>query len=151
MAEIKIIAKNRQAHHLYFIEDKYEAGIELVGTEVKSLRKGAVNLKDSWISIEHGEAFIKGMHISPYEQGNIFNRDPLRVRKLLLHKIEIRKLLASVMQKGYSIVPLSLYFRGSKIKMEIALVKGKNMHDKRQSSAERDAKRDIDRAIKERF
>ena len=151
MAEIKIIAKNRQAHHLYFIEDKYEAGIELVGTEVKSLRKGAVNLKDSWISIEHGEAFIKGMHISPYEQGNIFNRDPLRVRKLLLHKIEIRKLLASVMQKGYSIVPLSLYFRGSKIKMEIALVKGKNLHDKRESAAERDAKRDIDRAIKERF
>lgn len=151
MAEIKIISKNRQAHHLYFIEDKYEAGIELVGTEVKSLRKGAVNLKDSWISIEHGEAFIKGMHISPYEQGNIFNRDPLRVRKLLLHKLEIRKLLASVMQKGYSIVPLSLYFRGSKIKMEIALVKGKNLHDKRQSAAERDAKRDIDRAIKDRF
>lgn len=149
MAEIKIIAKNRQAHHLYFIEDKYEAGIELVGTEVKSLRKGAVNLKDSWISIEHGEAFIKGMHISPYEQGNIFNRDPLRVRKLLLHKIEIRKLLASVMQKGYSIVPLSLYFRGSKIKMEIALVKGKNLHDKRQSAAEHDAKRDIARAVRE--
>ena len=151
MAEIKVIAKNRQAHHLYFIEDRYEAGIELVGTEVKSLRKGAVNLKDSWISIEHGEAFIKGMHISPYEQGNIFNRDPLRVRKLLLHKIEIRKLLASVMQKGYSIVPLSVYFRGSKIKLEIALVKGKNLHDKRQSAADRDAKRDIDRAIKDRF
>lgn len=151
MAEIKVIAKNRQAHHLYFIEDRYEAGIELVGTEVKSLRKGAVNLKDSWISIEHGEAFIKGMHISPYEQGNIFNRDPMRVRKLLLHKIEIRKLLASVMQKGYSIVPLSIYFRGSKIKLEIALVKGKNLHDKRQSAADRDAKRDIDRAIKDRF
>lgn len=151
MAEIKIIAKNRQAHHLYFIEDKYEAGIELVGTEVKSLRKGAVNLKDSWISIEHGEAFIKGMHISPYEQGNIFNRDPLRVRKLLLHKLEIRKLLASVMQKGYSIVPLSVYFRGSKIKLEIALVKGKNLHDKRQTAAEHDAARDIARALREKY
>lgn len=151
MAEVKIIAKNRQAHHLYFIEDKYEAGIELVGTEVKSLRKGMVNLKDSWISIEKGEAFVKGMHISPYEQGNIFNRDPLRERKLLLHKIEIRKLLASVMQKGYSIVPLSLYFKGSKIKVEVALVKGKNLHDKRQSAAEHDAKRDIARALREKY
>lgn len=150
MADIKIIAKNRQAHHLYFIEDKYEAGIELVGTEVKSLRKGAVNLKDSWISIEKGEAFIKGMHISPYEQGNIFNRDPLRERKLLLHKQEIRKLLSKVMQQGYSIVPLSVYFRGSKIKLEIALVKGKNLHDKRESAAERDAKRDIARALREK-
>ncbi|MBR6523754.1 MAG: SsrA-binding protein SmpB [Clostridia bacterium] len=149
MPDIKIIAKNRQAHHLYFIEDKYEAGIELVGTEVKSLRKGAVNLKDSWISIENYEAFIKGMHISPYEQGNIFNRDPLRVRKLLLHKQEIRKLLSQVMQKGYSIVPLSVYFKGSKIKMEIALAKGKNLHDKRESAAERDAKRDIARAVRE--
>ena len=151
MADIKVIAKNRQAYHLYFIEDKYEAGIELVGTEVKSLRKGAVNLKDSWISIEKGEAFIKGMHISPYEQGNIFNRDPLRVRKLLLHKQEIRKLLSQVMQKGYSIVPLSVYFSGSKIKMEIALAKGKNLHDKRESAAERDAKRDIARAVREKY
>ena len=151
MAEIKIIAKNRQAHHLYFIEDKYEAGIELVGTEVKSLRKGLCNLKDSWISIENYEAFIKGMHISPYEQGNIFNRDPLRVRKLLLHKQEIRKLLSQVMQQGYSIVPLSVYFKGSKIKMEIALVKGKNLHDKRETAAARDAKRDIDRAIKGKY
>lgn len=151
MAEIKIIAKNRQAHHLYFIEDKYEAGIELVGTEVKSLRKGAVNLKDSWISIEKGEAFIKCMHISPYEQGNIFNRDPLRVRKLLLHKQEIRKLFSQVCQQGYSIVPLSVYFRGSKIKMEIALAKGKNLHDKRQSAAERDAKMDIARAVREKY
>lgn len=151
MAEIKIIAKNRQAHHLYFIEDKYEAGIELVGTEVKSLRKGAVNLKDSWISIEKGEAFIKGMHISPYEQGNIFNRDPLRVRKLLLHKQEIRKLFSQVCQQGYSIVPLSVYFRNSKIKMEIALAKGKNLHDKRQSAAERDAKMDIARAVREKY
>ena len=151
MADIKVIAKNRQAYHLYFIEDKYEAGIELVGTEVKSLRKGAVNLKDSWIFIEKGEAFIKGMHISPYEQGNIFNRDPLRVRKLLLHKQEIRKLLSQVMQKGYSIVPLSVYFSGSKIKMEIALAKGKNLHDKRESAAERDAKRDIARAVREKY
>lgn len=151
MAEVKIIAKNRQAHHLYFIEDKYEAGIELVGTEVKSLRKGLCNLKDSWISIENYEAFIKGMHISPYEQGNVFNRDPLRVRKLLLHKQEIRKLLSQVMQQGYSIVPLSVYFKGSKIKMEIALVKGKNLHDKRETAAARDAKRDIDRAIKGKY
>ena len=151
MAEVKIIAKNRQAHHLYFIEDKYEAGIELVGTEVKSLRKGLCNLKDSWISIENYEAFVKGMHISPYEQGNVFNRDPLRIRKLLLHKQEIRKLLSQVMQQGYSIVPLSLYFKGSKIKMEIALVKGKNLHDKRESAAARDAKRDIDRAIKGKY
>ncbi len=151
MSDVKIIAKNRQAHHLYFIEDKYEAGIELVGTEVKSVRAGAVNLKDSWISIEKGEAFVKGMHISPYEQGNIFNRDPLRVRKLLLHKQEIRKLLAQVQQKGYSIVPLSLYFKGSRIKMELALVKGKNLHDKRASAAERDAKMDIARAVREKY
>ncbi len=151
MSDVKIIAKNRQAHHLYFIEDKYEAGIELVGTEVKSVRAGAVNLKDSWISIEKGEAFVKGMHISPYEQGNIFNRDPLRVRKLLLHKQEIRKLLAHAQQKGYSIVPLSLYFKGSRIKMELALVKGKNLHDKRASAAERDAKLDIARAVREKY
>ena len=150
MSGIKIISKNRQAHHEYFLEETFEAGIELVGTEVKSVRLGMVNLKDSWISIDNGEAFIKGMHISPYEKGNIFNKDPLRVRKLLLHKKEIILLLSKVQKAGYSIVPVSLYFKGSRIKMEIALAKGKKLHDKRDSAAERDAKRDIDRALKER-
>ena len=151
MAEVKIIAKNRQAHHLYFIEDKYEAGIELVGTEVKSLRKGLCNLKDSWISIENYEAFIKGMHISPYEQGNVFNRDPLRVRKLLLHKQEIRKLLSQVMQQGYSIVPLSVYFKKGRAKVKVGLCKGKKLYDKRDVAAKKDAARNIERAMKERF
>ena len=150
MSGIKIISKNRQAHHEYFLEETFEAGIELVGTEVKSVRMGMVNLKDSWISIDGGEAFIKGMHISPYEKGNIFNKDPLRVRKLLLHKREIIMLSSKVQKAGYSIVPVSLYFKGSKIKMEIALAKGKKLHDKRDSAAERDAKRDIDRALKQR-
>ncbi len=151
MSGIKIISKNRQVHHEYFIEETFEAGIELVGTEVKSVRQGMVNLKDSWISIDNGEAFIKGMHVSPYEKGNIFNKDPLRVRKLLLHKREIIMLMSKVQKAGFSIVPVSLYFKGSKIKMEIALAKGKKLHDKRDSAAERDAKRDIDRAIKESF
>ncbi len=151
MSGIKIISKNRQAHHEYFLEETFEAGIELVGTEVKSVRQGMVNLKDSWISIDGGEAFIKGMHISPYEKGNIFNKDPLRVRKLLLHKREIIVLMSKVQQAGYSIIPVSLYFKGSLIKMEIALAKGKKLHDKRDSAAERDAKRDIDRALKERI
>ncbi len=150
MSGIKIISKNRQAHHEYFLEETFEAGIELVGTEVKSVRMGMVNLKDSWISIDSGEAFIKGMHISPYEKGNIFNKDPLRVRKLLLHKREIIMLMSKVQKAGYSLIPVSLYFKGSKIKMEIALAKGKKLHDKRDSAAERDAKRDIDRALKER-
>ena len=147
----EVIARNKKAFHDYFVNDTLEAGIELAGTEVKSLRGGKCNLKDSYCDFRHGEVFVVGMHISPYEQGNIFNRDPLRVRKLLLHKQEIRKLLSQVMQKGYSIVPLSVYFKGSKIKMEIALAKGKNLHDKRESAAERDAKRDIDRAIKDRY
>ena len=147
---MKTLSENRKARHDYFIEETFEAGIELVGTEVKSVRLGMVNLKDSWISIDNGEAFIKGMHISPYEKGNIFNKDPLRVRKLLLHKKEIILLLSKVQKAGYSIVPVSLYFKGSRIKMEIALAKGKKLHDKRDSAAERDAKRDIDRALKER-
>lgn len=150
MNGVKIITKNRQAHHEYFIEETFEAGIELVGTEVKSVRMGHVNLKDSWISIDNGEAFIKGMHISPYEKGNIFNKDPLRERKLLLHKSEIMQLLGKVQKAGLSIIPLSLYFKGSNIKAEIALARGKKLHDKRDSAAERDAKRNIDRALKER-
>lgn len=150
MNGVKIITKNRQAHHEYFIEETFEAGIELVGTEVKSVRMGHVNLKDSWISIDNGEAFIKGMHISPYEKGNIFNKDPLRERKLLLHKSEIIHLLGKVQKAGLSIIPLSLYFKGSNIKAEIALARGKKLHDKRDSAAERDAKRNIDRALKER-
>ena len=148
-AGVKIIAQNKKAYHDFFVDEKYEAGIELFGTEVKSIRAGRVNIKESFCDIKDGEVFVLGMHISPYEQGNIFNRDPLRVRKLLLHKQEIRKLLSQVMQKGYSIVPLSVYFKGSKIKMEIALAKGKNLHDKRESAAERDAKRDIARAVRE--
>jgi len=152
MAEsnVKIIAKNKQAYHLYFIEDTFETGIELVGTEVKSMRMGKVNLKDSWISIEKGEAFIKGMHISPYEKGNIFNKDPLRERRLLMHKYEINKLFGLMQRDGYSIIPISVYFKKSRIKMEIALAKGKKLHDKRESAAEKDAKRDIERSLKER-
>lgn len=152
MAEVslKTIAKNKLAYHEYFIEESLEAGIELVGTEVKSVRLGKVNLKDSWISIEKGEAFIKGMHISPYEQGNIFNKDPLRERKLLLHKREIDRLFGSVQREGFSLIPLSIYFKGSKIKVQVALAKGKKLHDKRDSAAAKDAKRDIDRALKER-
>lgn len=147
---MKTIAKNKQAYHEYFIEQSIEAGVELVGTEVKSVRLGKVNLKDSWISIEKGEAFIKGMHISPYEQGNIFNKDPLRERKLLLHRREIDRLFGSVQREGFSLIPLSIYFKGSKIKVQVALAKGKKLHDKRDSAAAKDAKRDIDRALKER-
>ena len=149
--DIKIIANNKKAYHDYFIEDKYEAGIELFGTEVKSVRQGSVNLKDSWVSIKNGEAFVMGMHISPYEKGNIFNKDPLRVRKLLLHKREILKLFALVKQDGISIVPTSLYFKGSKLKIEIAVAKGKKLYDKRESAAQKDAKRNIERAVKARF
>ena len=144
---IKIIAKNKQAYHLYDVKDKYEAGIELVGTEVKSVRGGKVNLKDSWVSIDDGEAFVKGMHISPYEMGNIFNKDPLRKRKLLLHKQEINKLHFEVMKEGYSLVPLSLYFKKSKIKLEFA--KGKKLYDKREAAAKKDSQRYMDRAVKE--
>lgn len=127
-----------------------EAGIELCGTEVKSIRNGRVNLKDSWCSIDDGELYIKGMHISPYEQGNIFNRDPMRVRRLLMHKREIMRLFGTVKQDGYSLIPLSLYFKGSKVKVQLGLCKGKKLYDKREDMAARDAKRDMQRAIKER-
>ena len=146
---IKTIAENRKARHDYFILESYEAGIELTGTEVKSIRDGGLNLKDSWIAIEEGEAFIKQMHISPYEKGNIFNKDPLRERKLLMHKREIMKLLGQVKQGGLTLIPISVYFKGSRVKVQVGLCKGKKLHDKRDSIAQRDAKRTIDRALKE--
>lgn len=146
----KTISENRKARHEYFVLETYEAGIELVGTEVKSIRQGAVNLKDSWCSIDKGEIFIRGMHISPYEKGNIFNRDPMRVRKLLMHKREINKLFGTVKQDGLSIIPLSLYFKDSKVKVQLGLCKGKKLYDKRADAAKRDAKREIDRNIKSR-
>lgn len=149
MANMKTIAQNKKARHDYFVEQTYEAGIELCGTEVKSLRAGRVNLKDSWCSIVDGEIFVNGMHISPYEQGNIFNRDPMRVRKLLMHKKEILKLYGTVKQTGYSLIPISLYFKDSKVKLQVGLCKGKKLYDKRADMAERSAKRDMERAIKE--
>lgn len=149
MANMKTIAQNKKARHDYFVEETYEAGIELCGTEVKSLRAGRVNLKDSWCSIVDGEIFVNGMHISPYEQGNIFNRDPMRVRKLLMHKKEILKLYGTVKQTGYSLIPISLYFKNSKVKLQVGLCKGKKLYDKRADMAERSAKRDMERAIKE--
>lgn len=150
MENTKTISQNKKVHHDYFILESYEAGIELCGTEVKSLRAGRVNLKDSWCNIVDGELFVNGMHISPYEHGNIFNRDPLRVRRLLMHKKEILKLFGTLQQQGLSLIPISLYFKGSKVKMQIGLCKGKKNYDKRASIAERDAKRNIDRALKER-
>ena len=147
----RMIANNKKAYHDYFIEDKYEAGISLAGTEVKSLRMGKCSIKESFIRIENGEVFIYGMHISPYEKGNIFNKDPLRVRKLLLHKYEIRKLIGKMNQKGYTLVPLSVYFKGSLIKVEIALAKGKKLHDKRDDIAKKDLKREMDRASKIKY
>ena len=149
MANMKTIAQNKKARHDYFVEETYEAGIELCGTEVKSLRAGRVNLKDSWCSIVDGEIFVNGMHISPYEQGNIFNRDPMRVRKLLMHKKEILKLHGTVKQTGYSLIPICLYFKDSKVKLQVGLCKGKKLYDKRADMAERSAKRDMERAIKE--
>lgn len=146
----KTIAQNKKAFHDYFVIESMEAGIELCGTEVKSIRNGRVNLKDSWCSIDDGELYIKGMHISPYEQGNIFNRDPMRVRRLLMHKREIMRLFGTVKQDGYSLIPLSLYFKGSKVKVQVGLCKGKKLYDKREDMATRDAKRDMQRAIKER-
>ena len=146
---MKTIARNKKARHDYFVEETYEAGIELCGTEVKSLRAGRVILKDSWCSIVDGEIFVNGMHISPYEQGNIFNRDPMRVRKLLMHKKEILKLYGTVKQTGYSLIPISLYFKDSKVKLQVGLCKGKKLYDKRADMAERSAKRDMERAIKE--
>lgn len=146
----KTIAQNKKAYHEYFVLESFEAGIELCGTEVKSIRQGRVNLKDAWCTIEKGELFVKGMHISPYEQGNIFNKDPLRVRRLLMHRREIMRLLGQVKQEGYSLIPLSLYFKGSRVKLQLGLCKGKKLYDKRADIAAKTAKRDMDRAIKER-
>ena len=147
---VKIAAQNRKAYHDYFVEDRYEAGIELFGTEVKSIRAGTLNLKDSWCSIKGGEIFVNGMHISPYEKGNIFNREPMRVRRLLMHKREITKLHALVQQDGYALVPLSVYFKDARVKVEIGLCKGKKNYDKRETSAKRDAQREMERAMKAR-
>ena len=149
--EGKIIADNRKARHDYFVIETYEAGIELFGTEVKSLRAGNVNLKDSYCDIDDGELFALGVHISPYEQGNIFNKDPLRPKKLLMHKREIMKLTGLVSREGYTLVPLSLYFKGSRVKMALGLCKGKKSYDKREDIARRDADRDIERHMKERY
>ena len=151
MAEsVKIVAKNSKAHHDYFIEEKYEAGIELAGTEVKSIRLGHVNLKNSFCIVKDGEMAVIGMHISPYEKGNIFNKDPLRQRRLLMHKREILKLFGRIKQDGYSLIPLSIYFRGPRVKLEIGLAKGKKLYDKRESAARKDARREMDRTMKSR-
>ena len=147
---VKVVAKNSKAYHDYFIEDKYEAGIELAGTEVKSIRLGHVNLKDSFCVVKDGEMSVIGMHISPYEKGNIFNKDPMRQRRQLMHKREILRLFARIKQDGYSLIPLSIYFRGPRVKLELGLAKGKKLYDKRDSAAARDAKREMDRAIKSR-
>ena len=146
----KIAAQNKKAFHDYFVLDRYEAGIELCGTEVKSIRQGKLNLKDSWCSIVDGELFVKGMHISPYEHGNIFNRDPDRPKRLLLHKREIRKLHDLQKQDGYALIPLSVYFKSSRVKVELGLCKGKKNYDKRDAVAKRDAKREMDRAMREK-
>lgn len=149
-ANIKNISYNRQARHEYFVDESMEAGIELFGTEVKSLRMGGVNLKDSWCDLIQGEIFIRQMHISPYEKGNIFNKDPLRARKLLLHKQEIRRLIGLMKQQGVTLIPLSLYFKGSLVKVQVGVCRGKKLYDKREDMAARDAKRDMDRAMKDR-
>jgi len=147
---IKIVAKNNKAYHDYFIEEKYEAGIELAGTEVKSIRLGNVNLKDSFCLIKEGQLSVLGMHISPYEKGNIFNKEPRRPRRLLMHKREIMRLFGKIKQDGYSLIPLAVYFKGPRVKLEIGLAKGKKLYDKRESSAKKDAKREMDRVMKSR-
>ena len=147
---IKIAAKNRNAYHEYFVIDTYEAGIELSGTEVKSIRQGTLNLKDAWCTVKGGELFVQQMHISPYEKGNIFNKDPIRPRRLLMHKREIMQLFGKVKQDGYSLIPLSVYFRGPRDKVEVGLCKGKKLYDKRETAAKKDAQRQMDRALKER-
>ena len=147
---VKIVAKNSKAFHEYFVEERFEAGIELFGTEVKSIRLGTLNLKDAWCSVKDGELWVRQMHISPYEKGNIFNKDPMRPRKLLMHRKEIMHLLGKVKQDGYSLIPLSVYFRGPLVKLEIGLCKGKKLYDKRESAAKRDAQRQMDSVIKER-
>lgn len=147
---VKEITSNRKAFHEYFVLERFEAGIELAGTEVKSIRAGNVNLKDTFCTIKDGELFVRGMHISPYEHGNIFNKDPVRPRRLLMHKREIVKLNARIMQDGVALIPLSLYFKDSRVKVELGLCKGKKLHDKRDSEAERQTRRDIDRIMKEK-
>ncbi len=147
---IKIVSQNKKARHEYFVLENIETGIELFGTEVKSIREGKVNISDCYASIKNGEVFLIGMNISPYEKGNIFNRDPLREKKLLLHKSQIRKLIGEIKQTGYSLIPLSVYFKGSRVKIDLAVCKGKKLYDKRDDIAKRDAKRNTDRAIKEK-
>ena len=149
--ELKLVANNKKAYHDYFIEEKYEAGLVLHGTEVKSLRMGKCSIKEAFIRIENGEVFIYGMHISPYEKGNIFNKDPLRVRKLLLHKSQIQKLIGNSAEKGYTIVPLQVYFSNGRAKIEIGLAKGKKLYDKRQDLAKKDQKREADKELKVRL
>lgn len=147
----KMVAQNKKAYHDYFVVEEYEAGIELFGTEIKSIRQGKFNLKDSWCNIVGGEIFVNGMHISPYDHGNIFNRDPLRVRKLLMHKKEINRLYGTVKQDGLSLIPLSVYFKKGRAKVKVGLCKGKKLYDKRDVAAKKDAARNIERAMKERF
>ena len=149
-AGVKLASKNKKAWHDYFIEEQFEAGIELTGTEVKSVRQGAINLKDSYCAVSDGQLFVRGMHISPYEKGNVFNKDPVRPRRLLMHKSEINRLYNKVKQDGFALIPLSVYFKNSLVKVEIGLAKGKKLYDKRESAAKRDADREIDRTIKER-
>ena len=146
-----IVAQNKKAYHDYFVEETYEAGIELFGTEVKSVRQSAVSIKESWCDIKNGEAFILGMNISPYEKGNIFNKDPLRVRKLLLHKREIDKILGDIKKQGYTFIPLKVYFKNSRVKIMVGLCRGKKLFDKRAAIAQKDAERKIDRAVKNRY
>ncbi len=146
----KTIAVNKKAFHDYFIEESMEAGIELCGTEVKALRAGGATLKDAWCSVDDGEMFVCGMHISPYEKGNVFNRDPLRVRRLLMHKREIMRLFGLIKQQGYTLIPLSLYFKGSRVKVQVGLCRGKKLYDKREDAARRDMRREAERALKER-
>ena len=147
---IKVIAQNKKAYHDYFVEERIECGIALFGTEVKSIRLGKVNLKESWAQIRKGEVWVEGMHISPYEQGNIYNRDPLRDKKLLLHRSEIRKLDGQVMRQGYTLVPLELYLKDGRVKMELGVCRGKHVHDKRDTIAKRDSDREIRRALREK-
>ncbi len=147
---VKLVANNKKAYHDYFIDDTFEAGIELYGTEVKSIRMGKCSIKESFIKIENGQVLVYGMHVSPYEKGNIFNKDPLRIRRLLLHRAEIRRLVSKIREKGYTLVPLKVYFKGSLVKVEMGLARGKKLYDKRESAAKRDAKREIERGFREK-
>ena len=146
--EMKLVANNKKAYHDYFIEEKYEAGIVLHGTEVKSMRMGKCSIKESFIRIENGEVFVYGMHVSPYEKGNIFNKDPLRVKKLLMHKYEINKLAGKIAEKGYTLVPLQVYFKEGKVKVEVGLARGKKLYDKREDIAKKDVRRETEREFK---